>query len=97
MPGKTGTPIAQTAGVGFQVTVNGVDDHFSPAFCVDEMYLKGSDTNTFGYVWKPQLIHGGNTMYWVTNTSMGSGFTITVGDGDNTNISEAVSSPYDVN
>lgn len=95
--GKTGSPTAQTAGVGFSVVVKTVDDKNYQAFSTDQIWLETpGDTNTLSFAYVPQLVLGSNA-FNVTNSTAGSWTIRAVDQTDTNNIAEYVTGPYTVN
>src|SRR5262249_13224248 len=75
--GKTGTPLAQTAGTAFTVTVNAVDANWNLVSTNHTVHLASSDTN--GAVQSDTALAGGTQTMSVTFNTAGSA-TVTASD-----------------
>src|SRR5258707_189352 len=76
--GKTGTPTTQTSGVSFDVTINAVDNYWTPITnVVDTVHI--TSTDTMATLPADAALVGGTGTFSVTFNASGT-FTVTASD-----------------
>jgi hypothetical protein len=92
--GKTGTPIAKTAGTAFTVTVNSVDANWNPISTNDTVSITSSDANAA--LPANAVLVAGTQTYSVTLKAAGSS-TVTASDATHAGITANTSAAIAVN